>query len=183
MNKHHHYRLRLLLFTILLFIVSLVCFYMESNAEVEAPKVKVITPVQDTDVVRVITINKEVVETDDNEYLLAKIAMAEAEGESIEGKALVMQVILNRAQSPLFPNTIKEVIFEERGGTYQFSPLFDGRFYKVEPNDDCWEALKLVQDGECKTDALYFTSSKEQSNWHSRNLEFLFQVGNHKFYK
>lgn len=188
MNRKHHYRLRLYLFTILLFVVSIVCFYMEfelhDDVQVEVPKVKIVTPVIQKEDRVMITINKESFLEDDDKYLLAKIAMAEAEGESIEGKALVMAVVLNRVKSATFPDTIKEVIYEERNGTYQFSPLSDGRFYKVEPNNDCWKALELIQRGECKqTDALYFTSSNEDSNWHSRNLEFLFQVGNHKFYK
>ena len=43
-------------------------------------------------------------------YLLAKIAMAEAEGEDTEGKALVIRVVLNRVWSDSFPgHTIVEV--------------------------------------------------------------------------
>lgn len=30
--------------------------------------------------------------------------------------------------------------------------------------------------------ALYFESC-ENSSWHSRNLEFLYEVGNHRFYR
>ena len=47
-------------------------------------------------------------------YLLEKIAMAEAEGEGVEGKALVMLVVLNRVWSDRFPDTIEEVIFRDR---------------------------------------------------------------------
>ena len=50
--------------------------------------------------------------------MLLRIAMAEAEGESVEGKALVMLVVLNRVWSDKFPDTIEEVIFQPR----QFSP-------------------------------------------------------------
>lgn len=39
-------------------------------------------------------------------YMLAKIAMAEAESEDTEGKALVMLVVLNRVWSDEFPDTI-----------------------------------------------------------------------------
>ena len=41
----------------------------------------------------------------DSEILL-KIAMAEAEGEGTEGKALVMKVVLNRVASKEFPNSM-----------------------------------------------------------------------------
>lgn len=199
MHKTHHYRLRLLLFTVILFVVSIVCFYMEfelhDGDDFEPVKVIIEEDESETSGMRINEIQlmnntfvkqgiKADVMTDRDRYLLAKIAMAEAEGESFEGKVLVMNVILNRVKSNEFPDTIEEVIFEERNGTYQFSPLKDGRFYNIEPNEECWAAVELVESGCYKgTDALYFSSSKEASNWHSRNLEFLFQLGNHKFYK
>ena len=43
--------------------------------------------------------------------MLLKLAMAEAEGESTEGKALVIRVVLNRVQSEDFPGSVEEVIF------------------------------------------------------------------------
>lgn len=112
-------------------------------------------------------------------YLLAKIAMAEAEGEDLEGKALVMLVVLNRVWSDGFPDSISEVIFQER----QFSPIGNGRFDRVEPNRECFEALELIQLNRWdeSQEALYFESESE-SAWHSENLDFLFQHGKHYFY-
>lgn len=119
-------------------------------------------------------------EKSQDDYLLAKIAMAEAEGEDIEGKALVMLVVLNRVQSNEFPNTIEAVICQPK----QFSPITDGRFDKVEPNDDCWKALTMIKrkNWDESMGATYF-ESKSKSTWHSENLKFLFQHGNHYFYK
>lgn len=117
-------------------------------------------------------------------YLLAKIAMAEAEGESTEGKALVMLVVLNRVLDDNFPDTIGEVIFQHNGDDYQFRPVGSGRIYENEPNEDCWAALDLIYSGWDESQgALYFESSKRDKTWHSRNLEFLFEEGGHKFYK
>lgn len=112
--------------------------------------------------------------------MLLKIAMAEAEGESVEGKALVILVVLNRVWSDDFPGTIEEVIFQPK----QFSPVVEGgRYYTTEPNEECYEALELVMSGWDESyGALYFESC-ERSSWHSENLEFLYQVGNHKFYR
>lgn len=123
-------------------------------------------------------------------YLLAKIAMAEAEGESTEGKALVMLTVLNRVWSDGFPDTIEEVIFERgvngKGNTvYQFSVMQDGgRWWTTEPNEDCYKALELIQveKWDESQGALYF-ESKSDSTWHEDNLQFLFQRGNHYFYK
>lgn len=116
---------------------------------------------------------------EDSEMLM-KIAMAEAEGESVEGKALVMLVVLNRVWSENFPDTIEEVIFQPR----QFSPVKEGgRYYTAEPDEDCYRALLMVMYGWDESyGALYFESC-DGSSWHSENLDFLYQVGNHKFYK
>jgi N-acetylmuramoyl-L-alanine amidase len=113
-------------------------------------------------------------------YLLAKIAMAEAEGEDIEGKALVICVVLNRVWTDEFPDTIHDVIYQKS----QFSPIADGRFDRVEPNEECYEALEMVMLGWDKSNgALYFESEKSADNWHSRHLEYLFTHGGHRFYK
>ena len=112
-------------------------------------------------------------------YLLAKIAMAEAEGEDVEGKALVILVVLNRVWSGKFPDSIPEVIFQDG----QFSPVSNGRFDRVEPDRECYEALELIQLNKWDESqgALYFESDGK-SNWHRNNLQFLFQHGNHYFY-
>ena len=104
----------------------------------------------------------------DDSYLLAKIAMAEAEGEDTEGKAYVIMVILNRILSDEFPDTIEDVIFQDN----QFSPVSNGRFYNIEPNDDCWDALDMIQvdKWDKSQGALYFESCESEDNWHSRNL-------------
>ena len=116
----------------------------------------------------------------DDSYLLCKIAMAEAESEGVKGKALVMLVVLNRVWSNEFPDTIEEVIFQKN----QFSPVANGRYDAVEPDEECYEALKLIQVDHWNEsqDALYF-ESKSDSKWHSENLEFLFKYGKHYFYK
>lgn len=116
---------------------------------------------------------------EDSEMLL-QIAMAEAEGESVEGKALVMLVVLNRVWSEQFPSTIEEVIFQPR----QFSVTVDGgRYWTTEPDAGCYEALELVMSGWDESQGALYFESCEADSWHSRNLEYLFQVGGHKFYR
>lgn len=117
----------------------------------------------------------------EDSYLLAKIAMAEAEGCNIQTKTLIILCVLNRVWSDEFPDTIYDVIFQ----TNQFSPIDNGRWDRVEPNDDCWEAVKVVM--EAKYDysggATYFESCDDEDNWHSRNLEFLYESEGIRFYK
>ena len=119
---------------------------------------------------------------EEDECLLAKIAMAEAEGESTEGKAMVIMVVLNRVESGDFPDNIMDVIFDEG----EFSPVKEGgRFYTTEPDADCWKALDLIMQGWDESDgALYFEAVYNgEDTWHSRNLEYIKTVGNHNFYK
>ena len=124
--------------------------------------------------------------TEEEKYLLAKIAMAEAEGESFETKVMIIFVIINRVESNkrYFPDTVKEVIFQNKNGVYQFTPIGNGRWDRVEPNKECWNAVEYVNSSEidCSNGALYFEACKGES-WHSKNLEFICKSDNTKFYK
>ena len=119
-------------------------------------------------------------------YLLAKIAMCEAGNQNIQTKTLVIMTILNRVRDEYFPNTIEEVIFQQgSNGVYQFSPIGDGSWEKNKPDEDCWEAVKIVMESkyDYSGGALYFESCENEDNWHSRNLEFLYQSQAMRFYK
>lgn len=198
------YRFRLMVFTLILFIVSIICLFFnkessddyteevstDNNEQTSEQEVETDTENIDASAS---TLENIIIEesnplekwSSENINLLAKIAMAEAEGEDIEGKALVIRVILNRVDSTSFPDTVKEVIFQNNGKTYQFSPVIPGgRWYTTEPNEECYQAVAMVQDGwDNSNGALYFESCKNEDNWHSRNLTFLFKHGCHRFYK
>ena len=119
--------------------------------------------------------------SEEEAYLLAKLAMAEAEGEDTIGKALVIRTVLNRVESDnaYFPDTISEVIFQNKA----FTPTQNGRYAAVEPNEDCYAALELIKEGWDESHgALYFERTSKNETWHSRNLEKLFIHGNHTFY-
>lgn len=113
--------------------------------------------------------------------ILLRIAMAEAEGEGTEGKALVMKVVLNRVESREFPNSIEDVVFQPG----QFEPVLDdGRYWNVEPDAECYKALYMVQ---CESwddteGALYFCRTGS-SPWMENNTEYLFTMENHSFYR
>lgn len=115
--------------------------------------------------------------TEETEMLL-KIAMAEAEGEGVEGKAAVMAVVMNRLKDSRFPDAIEKVIFQKG----QFSPIMDGRYYKVEPDTDCHLALAEIEMGLWNDfDALYFENAK--TSWQAENCEYVQTIGHHRFYK
>lgn len=115
----------------------------------------------------------------DESEMLARIAMAEAEGEDVEGKALVMLVVLNRVWSDKFPDSIEGVITQER----QFTAYENGRYERLEPDEECWDALGMVMydHWDESQGALYFESESD-STWHQENLKKLFKHGKHIFY-
>ena len=97
---------------------------------------------------------------------------------SPEGKADVILVVLNRVWSDKFPDSIEEVIYQKN----QFSPVSNGRFDKVEPDEDCWEALLMVEHGWDESQGALYFESESASTWHRNHLQFLFQHGDHMFY-
>lgn len=122
----------------------------------------------------------------DDIYYLAKIAECEAGNQNIQTRTLVIMTILNRVWSDKFPDTIYEVITENNGTTYQFSPCIPGHsWYSTEPSEDSYEAVSVVLESkyDYSGGCLYFESCEDTDNWHSENLQFLYQSGDVRFYK
>lgn len=123
---------------------------------------------------------------EDYEALL-RIVQAEAGGEDEQGKILVAEVILNRVLAEDFASTISDVIFETSGGSPQFAPTADGRYYSVEVTGSTVEAVeKAINEEDISQGALFF-SARRRANpydmaWFDRNLTWLFQYGGHEFY-
>ncbi|WP_273127493.1 cell wall hydrolase [Bacillus weihaiensis] len=69
--------------------------------------------------------------------LLARIVRAEAQSEPFEGKVAVADVVLNRVESPKFPNTIEKVIYQKG----QFQPVSNGQIHKAADQ----ESVKAVE--------------------------------------
>ncbi|OAB39410.1 hypothetical protein PMSD_05670 [Paenibacillus macquariensis subsp. defensor] len=120
--------------------------------------------------------------TDKELLLLRKIVMAEAEGEPYQGKVAVANVVLNRLRSANFPKTIYKVIYQK----YQFSPVANGRFDRVDPNEDSIHAVNEALNGhkEVSDDTYYFLSLKLADDLTVHNTRtFSKRIGNHSFYK
>lgn len=113
---------------------------------------------------------------------LARIIHAEAEGESLQGKIAVGNVVLNRVESSLFPNTIYGVIFDKNNGV-QFTPTVNGSIYN-EPSEDSIIAAKLCLEGvNILPDALFFVNVKiATDSWVADNRECISVIGNHSFF-
>lgn len=123
---------------------------------------------------------------EDYEVLL-RIVEAEAGSEDVKGRMLVAGVIMNRVDNRRFPDTVKQVVFQQEKGIAQFSPVKDGRYYHVSVSEKTVEAVTRVLYGEDLSEgALYFASRKyadpEKMRWFDRHLTLLFSYGGHEFF-
>lgn len=118
----------------------------------------------------------------DELYWLSRIISAEAEGEPFEGKLAVGTVIMNRLESPEYPDTVYGVIFDDRNGV-QFTPTANGAIYR-EPDGDSIRAAEMCLGGyRTRGDILFFMNEKlAESLWIKNNCTFAIAVGNHDFY-
>ena len=128
---------------------------------------------------------RELSETDYDTLL--RIVEAEAGGEDENGKLLVANVVLNRVDSPLFPDTVREVVYQQDYGVYQFSPVKDGRINQVEISNETVKAVERAIYGEdLSQGALYFAArqaaASDKMQWFDQNLTRLFAYGGHEFF-
>ncbi len=126
--------------------------------------------------------------TEEDYANLLRIVEAEASGEDETGKLLVANVVLNRVKDEDFPDTITEVIFQRNKGVTQFSPVSNGRFWKVEISEETISAVNRALSGEdASQGALYFAARKyadaDNMRWFDERLDYLFAHGGHEFFK
>ncbi len=121
---------------------------------------------------------------------LAQALYHEARGESLEGQFAVAEVILNRVDSPLYPNTVCGVVNQNvsRGRACQFSYACDGRpLTMTEPRARAvaQAIADLMLDGaerELTEGATHFHATFVRPHW-SRVYEQTAQIGAHVFYR
>lgn len=116
-------------------------------------------------------------------YWLSRLVSAESQGEPLEGKIAVANVVLNRVKSALFPDSIYTVIFDGRWGG-QFQPVKNGTIYQA-PTQESVLAAKLALDGaEAVGESLYFLAPSLTSNhWTMENRTLVKVIGSHWFYR
>lgn len=117
---------------------------VEKIERVEVPTEKVLT-------VEVQKVVPRAIETELSDYekeLIACVVMSEAPYEDMIGKQLVVDTILNRVDSPAFPNTVSGVVYQE------------GQFYKaVSYSTECMDAVEQEIYERLDYDVLWFASS------------------------
>jgi N-acetylmuramoyl-L-alanine amidase len=116
--------------------------------------------------------------------MLQRIVEAECTDCSIEAKENVASVIINRILSTDFPDDMKSVIFDDN----QFSPIYDGRYYKVDITQTTKEAVTEVLNTGVTHDSLYFCNLKDVENLSNKiwlkQLTYVFKDDSgHSFYR
>ncbi len=119
---------------------------------------------------------------------LLRIVEAEAGNEDEDGKLLVANVVLNRMNSALFPDTVSGVVLQREKGISQFSPVANGSFYRVKVSEETISAVGRALMGEdISQGALYFAARKYADSgkmkWFDENLTYLFVHGGHEFFR
>jgi len=114
----------------------------------------------------------------DDITLLARLVYSEAGGEPYEGQVAVAAVLLNRVKSPLFPNSIREAVYQP----YQFEPVANGRINQVPSNSACNAALGAIAGEDPSGGALFFWNPYKvrKTNW-VWTRKITKQIGNHVF--
>ena len=124
---------------------------------------------------------------------LAENIYFEARGEPLVGQYAVAEVTLNRVASPLFPNSVCEVVHEKRWDAIR--NRFVGAFSWTElnpvgrPRGPAWntalEAAEAVYDDDERSrvdGALFYHATRIKPSW-ARTMEQVATIGQHAFYR
>ena len=131
----------------------------------------------------------------EQEKCLAEAIYFESRGEPFLGQVAVGVVIIQRVNSPKFPNNICDVVHEGKHwkenpvrNKCSFSYYCDGKsetIYNEKEYLKVMNAATLVLSGivvDNMEDVVYYHATYVNPSWASRMI-FVFQIGIHKFYK
>ena len=92
---------------------------------------------------------------DDIQYL-AQLTIAEAGNQTVLGKRLVIDTVLNRVEHEKFPNTIREVINQAN----QFSPVSSGSIYRYSATDEIVSLIHEEIERRTEPDVVFFRAGE-----------------------
>lgn len=116
-------------------------------------------------------------------YWLPRIGYGEAYEQPLAGIMGVCSVVLNRVADEDFPNTIFEVLYDNKHAV-QFTPVTTLAM-KDKPDEIYCIASYLVLEGyNVVGESTYFVNPAGGANaWFEQNLSYVVTYGNHEFYK
>lgn len=115
---------------------------------------------------------------EDDLYWMSRIITYESGNQPTAGQIGVGNVVLNRVESGRFPDTIKDVIFQQG----QFAPVAAGAIY-LDPYDISVVCAKMVFEGyNTVGKAVFFQQGRYGANWISQNTKFVINIADHNFF-
>ncbi len=112
--------------------------------------------------------------------LLARLVHAEAGGEPFQGKVGVAATVLNRVRDAYYPDTIREVIYQQDHG-FQYCTVRNGRINQPADNIS-FQAVKKAVDGQDPTGgALSFYNPVKSYNYWIQTRIYCKRIENHLF--
>ena len=119
----------------------------------------------------------DITDYDEDLRILAAAIHGEGRGEPYEGQVAIGAVILNRVDSPNFPNSIAEVVYQ-RGA---FDAVRDGQI-TLEPNETAYRAAQDALNGWDPTNgALYYWNPATATSKWIWSVPITTQIGRHVF--
>ncbi|XUU61403.1 cell wall hydrolase [Erythrobacter sp. HA6-11] len=116
---------------------------------------------------------------------LAGTVYFESRGEPLAGQLAVAQVVINRAESPRFPASYCDVVYQRA----QFSFVKNGQMPTIRKGSKAWERAKAIariaHEGlwdSAADDALYFHAKYVSPSW-SRKKAHRATIQTHLFYR
>lgn len=92
--------------------------------------------------------------------LFARVVYAESGNQGLYGQQLVVDVILNRVDSPRFPNTLYDVLTQPS----QFSVVGSGAIWNITPTEETYKAIFMEMDSRENYEILFFAAGGYNSN-------------------
>lgn len=111
--------------------------------------------------------------------ILMRIAAAEATTEGTYGMFLVMNVVMNRVQSPDYPDTVWGVVSQP----FQFQPITNGTYYTVDIPPEAHEALAMLECNKDNNHEIIAFENKKNGATLTRYFDMSFSYQRHIFYK
>lgn len=122
---------------------------------------------------------------------LAEAVYFEARSESEEGRAAVAQVVLNRVKSPLYPNSVCGVVYQNsnRHLACQFTFTCEGKSLRITEPGPWRDAVRIAR--EVYEGTTYLTEVGASTHYHAnyvrpywaKKLKKMDTIGQHIFYK
>ena len=109
--------------------------------------------------------------------LLAKIISAESRGEPYIGQVAVGAVVLNRVESPSFPDSISGVVYQPGA----FTAITDGQINQPIAESSRRAAQEALNGSDPTGGALYYYNPDKTSNKWIRSRTVITSIGSHLF--